>query len=98
MNDKINACCTGHQPSRRSFLTAAASGLAFAAIGPAFAADGPLVTIEKFAASGKSLGTERLPKVVKTDAEWRKQLSDIQYRVTRHADTEYAFSGIYWDN
>src|SRR5580698_3819414 len=31
-------------------------------------------------------------KVVKTDAEWRAQLSEEAYRVTRHAATERAFS------
>ena len=36
--------------------------------------------------------------VVKTDAEWRKQLSTLQYEVTRHAATERAFTGTYWNN
>jgi peptide-methionine (R)-S-oxide reductase len=31
-------------------------------------------------------------KIVKQEAEWRRQLTDEQYRVTRQADTERAFS------
>jgi peptide-methionine (R)-S-oxide reductase len=37
-------------------------------------------------------------KIVKTDAEWRRQLTDEQYRVTRKHGTERAFSGRYWDH
>lgn len=32
------------------------------------------------------------PKVQKTDAEWRDQLSDLAYRVTRRHGTERAFT------
>lgn len=36
--------------------------------------------------------------VAKTEAEWREQLSDEQFHVTRNAGTERAFSGPYWDS
>ena len=38
-----------------------------------------------------------LPKVVKTEAEWKKQLNGQQFDVTRHAGTEIAFTGKYWN-
>ena len=38
-----------------------------------------------------------MPKIEKQDAEWREQLDEIQYHVTREKGTERAFTGIYWD-
>jgi methionine-R-sulfoxide reductase len=37
------------------------------------------------------------PKVVKTDAEWRKQLTADQYRIARGKGTEPAFCGAFYD-
>ena len=37
-------------------------------------------------------------QVKKSDAEWRKQLDPMQYRVARQAATEQPFSGTYWNH
>jgi peptide methionine sulfoxide reductase msrA/msrB len=39
-----------------------------------------------------------MPKVVKTEAEWRKQLTPDQYNITRGAGTETPFCGAFYDN
>ena len=36
-------------------------------------------------------------KITKSEAEWKKQLTDEQYHVTREAGTECAFTGAYWN-
>ena len=40
----------------------------------------------------------RMDKIIKTEAEWRSQLDDIQYQVTREHATERAWSGKYATN
>ncbi len=37
-------------------------------------------------------------KVIKSDEEWRKELSPEQYYITRKAGTEPAFTGKYWNS
>jgi peptide-methionine (R)-S-oxide reductase len=37
-------------------------------------------------------------KIVKSEVEWREQLTPEQYQVARRKGTERAFSGAYWDH
>jgi len=89
-------------PSRRRFLGFGSALLSTAALGMlprhALAGGDGLVAIENFLPTGKSLGVARLHKVVKTEADWRKQLSANAFEITRHAGTEPAFTGVYWNN
>ena len=55
------------------------------------------VTIVDFSADGKRLGSNRVEKVVKGEAEWRRQLSPLSFQITRQHGTEYPFSGAYWN-
>jgi peptide-methionine (R)-S-oxide reductase len=91
--------------SRRSFLLQLAMvGAAVPLAEKVFATtlSGPklsdTLTIENFNASGKSEGTQEVSRVVKSDAEWRKQLSAESYQVARREGTEAPFSGKYAKN
>jgi peptide-methionine (R)-S-oxide reductase len=55
------------------------------------------VKIVKFADDGARLGIYTLAKVRKSKSEWKKQLTPLQYDVTRRAATEFAFSGTLYD-
>jgi peptide-methionine (R)-S-oxide reductase len=54
------------------------------------------VTIVQFDEAGKKLETSRVKKIVHSDAEWRRLLGSEQYYVTRHASTDMAFTGTYY--
>jgi len=51
------------------------------------------VKIVKFSDDGAWLGIFTLAKVRKNKSEWKKELTPLQYDVTRRAVTEFAFSG-----
>ena len=54
-----------------------------------------IVKVVEFDAAGNRKGVAEVDKVVKTDAEWKKQLDPIQFDVTRHEGTERAGTGKY---
>jgi peptide methionine sulfoxide reductase msrA/msrB len=58
----------------------------------------PMVRVKVFNAEGKLVGPLEMPKVVKTDAEWKKLLTAEQYRVARSKGTETPFCGTLLDN
>jgi peptide-methionine (R)-S-oxide reductase len=93
---------------RRMFLTLAASAVAGGllwslrtpvVVGAAHTARGTPgeVTIVQFSDDGKRLQKVRLAKVVKSEEDWKKMLSPLAFDITRHADTERAFTGQYWN-
>ncbi len=54
--------------------------------------------VKLFNRQGQFVGPIEVPKVVKTDAEWRAQLTPTQYEIARGKDTERAFCGNLLDN
>ena len=59
-----------------------------------------LITVALLAACANKevASVEREDKLVKSDDEWKEQLSDIAYYVTRKRGTERPFTGEYWDH
>lgn len=94
-------------PRRRAFLATAAAALGGLALwqwrrpsvlNAASALPEPKdVTVVLFSDSGQRLKQVRIPKVIRTAAEWRAQLGSGVFDITRNADTEIAFTGKYWN-
>ena len=56
-----------------------------------------MVTIVEFSGAGVRQGVVLVPRIVKSDAEWHKQLSPTAFEITRRAGTEIAYTGEYWN-
>jgi peptide-methionine (R)-S-oxide reductase len=89
---------------RRAFFVASGAAIAGLALWrysgstPSQAAAEPLgppalVTIVEFTDDGVRKGAITVPKIQKTEAEWRKQLSPNAFEVTRNEGTEPPFTG-----
>jgi peptide-methionine (R)-S-oxide reductase len=95
------------RPSRRVFLIAPAALAGLLALvyrrerplpDPRRAGGGRTVALVLFADNGTRGETIQVTKIVKSDAEWQKELAPEEFAVARKKGTERAFTGRYWNN
>jgi peptide-methionine (R)-S-oxide reductase len=103
----LNDDAARQKMTRRAFLLSGSMAAAAIAVWSVHSTSPPLiespsgpapeVTIAEFSDAGAPAGTVRVKKIVKSDAEWRRQLSPNAFDIARKADTEVAYSGSYWN-
>ena len=81
------------RPNHPALVAGVLAALTVAAL-PALAA----TTTSAPRAAAPRAGREVVGKVEKSEAQWRKILTPVQFDVLRQAGTEHAFTGAYWDN
>ena len=86
------------KPIQLFWLLALVGGGCTPAVSDAPSAPPSEVKIVEFTDAGARKGAVTVDKVVRTEAEWQKQLTPQQFRVTRKHGTEIAFTGKLWNN
>jgi peptide-methionine (R)-S-oxide reductase len=104
-SDKPAGTVTGGTFTRRAFALVGAAAIGAIAldalrIPKAVAAKDAKpkeVKLVEFSDSGKRLNVVTVLTIVKSDADWKKQLSATSFEVTRREGTEFAYTGKTWN-
>jgi peptide-methionine (R)-S-oxide reductase len=65
---------------------------------PAKGGSGGKIKLAVFGDNKERIGMVEVGRIVRTDAEWRTELSADEFAVARRQGTEFAFTGAYWNN
>ena len=58
---------------------------------------GPSVPLVLFSDNGERIGVRQVKQLVKSDADWQRELTAEEFLATRKGGTERAYTGKYWN-